>query len=159
MVNLRNVKFVIAALLLSVSMVMLTDKEASAAPTIEGTYDLKLEELGVPEELINDMSFSKKEHIVNSNPKKYLGGEKGILSTSGESQQDGGISTMGLIPADDMEFRVDVFSNGYTSDGRDMYMVVVGYTWLQEPVWKLQDPFGVKWDDSKFRYQDNSFIQ
>ncbi|MFC7784244.1 hypothetical protein ACFQWC_07055 [Rossellomorea sp. GCM10028870] len=153
---MRNLKFIIAALLFSVSMVVLTDKEASAAPTIEGTYDLKLKDLGVPEEVINNMSVSKKEHIVNSNPKEYLGGEKGILTTDSEPQKEGEFTTFGVIPQDEMEFRVDIFNNGYTSDGRDMYMVIVGYTWLQEPFWKLQDPFGVKWDESKFRYQDGS---
>jgi hypothetical protein len=155
-VNLRNIRFIITALLLSVSLVVLTDNEASAAPTVEGTYDLKLKELGVPDEVINNMSPSKKEHIVNSNPKKYIGGKKGILSTDSKPQEEGEFTTFGLIPEDEMEFRVDIFNNGYTSDGRDMYMVIVGYTWLQEPFWKLQDPFGIKWDDSKFRYQDNS---
>lgn len=122
--------------------------------------DLQLIKIGIPIELINEMDIYKKKDIAE-NTIEFISSETTYFDENGDIIEitSGEPSTMGTIPTANFSLTISVLRSANSSDNRERLTAYVDYDWLKIPAMQQDDPFGIAWDNSRWRAVDNTTSQ
>ncbi len=115
----------------------------------ENALNSKLEKMNIPNELITKMSLSQKVDVVK-NTVEFVGYKKVSLNTDDVKNKDE-MGIMGTIPSEDMDFWIQVYRANRSSDDRERFVLYTNYEWLNMPINRYTDPYGISWDEDNWR--------
>lgn len=150
---MKKMKFLMGGLLL-VTAVTFSSQNALAESLTEEEIDQKLLEIGTPQEDLDMMSLEIKEDVLDFGAVEFLDGDS--ITDSLDEGEPEGVGTFGTIPSNEFSLNTVAYKGPNKSDGRSQFQVITKWDWHIGPFWKMTDPFGISWDSSKLRLQDNS---
>ena len=144
----------LAIMLVSLSSIGVCAKEKTKSD------DLKLEELGVPTELLEMMPNEQKKDILKQKLKfkSYEKMSLKDLESNAEYDSEDFISIEGTIPSADLDFYISTYQQYPYTNTDKRVRVYINYDWAVVPNFTLTDPYGMAWDDEIWRPVDDTAL-